>query len=111
MDEQRAEIVAHGREALADIRRASDEAAAAIVRVVEQRTGVSLVAGPPSVMDASRAQLADADRRAQHAVAAMDIVLRRWSWGDAQTLGELMPSLPQDVREAVADHLVQAGLS
>ncbi|AZQ39652.1 hypothetical protein EJ357_44640 [Streptomyces cyaneochromogenes] len=111
MDEQRAEIVAQGREALADIRRASDEAAAAIVRVVEQRTGVSLVAGPPSVMDATRAQLVEADRRAQHAVAAMELI-RGWFWPPSvTTLGEFIRELPQDVREQIADHLVQAGLS
>lgn len=65
----------------------------------------------PSVMDATWSQLADADIRAQHAVAAMNVVLRQWSWGDAQTLGELMPGLPEDVREKVAEHLVAAGLS
>ncbi|MFI8529056.1 hypothetical protein ACIGMX_02215 [Streptomyces aquilus] len=65
----------------------------------------------PSVMDATREQLLAADRRTQHAAAAMDVVLRRWSWGDAQTLGQLMPDLPEDVREQVADHLVRAGLS
>lgn len=111
LDRERAEIVEAGRAALADIRRASEDAAAAVIRVIEQRTGVTLAVPPPSIMDATRSQLADADRRAQAAVAAMDIVLRRWTWGDAKTLGELMPELPEDVRETVADHLVRAGLS
>ncbi|KUM69252.1 hypothetical protein [Streptomyces griseorubiginosus] len=65
----------------------------------------------PPVMNATRDQLIEADRRARSAVAAMDIVLRKWSWGDAKTLGELMPQLPPDIRESVAEHLVRAGLS
>ncbi|MFD5078049.1 hypothetical protein [Streptomyces sp. NPDC058371] len=110
--EQRELIVAAGREAIADVQRAADEAVAAVVRVIEAETGVTLaVPAAPSVMDATRSQLTAADARAQHAVAAMDIVLRRWTWGDAQTLGELMPELPEDVREQVVDHLVRAGLS
>lgn len=112
LDRTREQIAAAGREALADVQRAADETMAAIIRVIEQQTGISLSPPPgPSVMDATRPQLQAADARAQHAVAAMDVVLRRWSWGDAQTLGQLMPALPEDVREAVADHLVQAGLS
>ncbi|MFJ5266177.1 hypothetical protein ACIQAC_37525 [Streptomyces sp. NPDC088387] len=112
LDRTRAEIVAAGREAIADVRRAADEAAAAIVRTIEAETGETIAAPvAPSVMDASRDQLAEADLRAQRAVAAMDQVLRRWSWGDARTLGELMPTLPEDVREQIADHLVRAGLS
>ncbi|WP_258382439.1 hypothetical protein [Streptomyces sp. NTH33] len=39
-------------------------------------------------MDATREQLAAAEARARHAVAAMDIVLRQWSWAEARTLGE-----------------------
>ncbi|MFE1441569.1 hypothetical protein [Streptomyces sp. NPDC058739] len=73
--------------------------------------GLLGVESQPSIMDATRTQLRGADLRAQHAVAAMDIVLRRWTWGDAETLGQLMPDLPEDVRETVADHLVKAGLS
>ncbi|MFF0094186.1 hypothetical protein ACFYSF_30090 [Streptomyces canus] len=111
LDAQQAEIVAAGRAALADIQQASDEATAAVVRVVAQQTGVTLAVPPPSIMDATRQQLMGADRRARAAVAAMDIVLRGWFWGDAQTLGQLMPDLPEHVREQVADHLVQAGLS
>ncbi|MGI5374915.1 hypothetical protein ACQEV2_11830 [Streptomyces sp. CA-251387] len=112
LDAQQAAIVAAGRAALADIQQASGEATAAVVRVIEAQTGVTLAAPPgPSIMDATRQQLMDADRRARAAVAAMDIVLRQWHWGDAQTLGQLMPDLPEHVREAVADHLVQAGQS
>ncbi|TGB03199.1 hypothetical protein [Streptomyces sp. MZ04] len=85
---------------------------AAVVRVVEQETGITLAQpAAPSVMDATRAQLQAADLRAQHALAAMDIVLRRWTWGDARTLGELVRTLPPNVREALAEHLVRAGLS
>ncbi|MFJ9626641.1 hypothetical protein ACIRU8_02965 [Streptomyces sp. NPDC101175] len=65
----------------------------------------------PPIMNATRAELIEADRRARSAVAAMDVVLYRWSWGDAETLGELMPQLPEDVRELVAEHLVRAGLN
>lgn len=71
-------IAAAGREALADVQRAADETAAAITRVIEQRTGISI--GPPaapSVMDASRAELQASDTRAEHALAAMEIVLRQ----------------------------------
>ncbi|WLW55569.1 hypothetical protein [Streptomyces sp. YU58] len=114
MDEieaQRAAIVAAGRAALADIQQASNEAAEAVVRVVEQRTGVSLSPASPSIMDATRVQLADAERRARHALAALEI-LRGWFWSQSvATLGEFIRELPEDVREAVADHLVQAGLS
>ncbi|EFL35497.1 predicted protein [Streptomyces viridochromogenes DSM 40736] len=112
LDKTHAEIAAAGREALADVQRAADETTAAIIRVIEQQTGISLrPPTAPSVMDATREQLQAADTRAQHALAATEIVLRRWTWGDAQTLGELMPSLPEEVREIVAEHLVRAGLS
>lgn len=105
-------LVEAGRRALAEFRQEHDRAVAAVVRVVERETGVSLAvpSGPP-VMDATRDQLMAADLRAQHAVAAMDIALRGWSWGDATTLGELVRSLPEDVRERLAGHLIEAGLS
>ncbi|MEU9641325.1 hypothetical protein [Streptomyces sp. NPDC048188] len=105
-------LVEAGRQTLAEFRRAHDEAVAAVVRVVERETGVTLVvpASPP-IMDATRDQLMSADLRAQHAVAAMDIALRQWSWGEATTLGELVRALPEDVRERLVDHLVKAGLS
>ncbi|MFF3204558.1 hypothetical protein [Streptomyces sp. NPDC002962] len=112
LDKERERIAEAGREALADIRRTSDEAAAAVVRVIEQQTGITLVPpAAPSIMDATKEQLMAADLRAQYAVAAMNIVLRKWTWGDAQTLGELVRGLPEDVREQIADHLVKAGLS
>jgi hypothetical protein len=111
LDNEREAIAQAGREALADIRRASAQASAAVVRVIEQQTGVTL--GPPvgpSIMDATPEQIADAERRARHALAAVELI-RRWHWGDARTLGELMPDLPEDVREQIAHNLVLAGIS
>ncbi|MGI5134214.1 MULTISPECIES: hypothetical protein [unclassified Streptomyces] len=85
---------------------------AEIVAVVEQRTGVRLPTGRPSVMDSTRQQLLAADVRGQHLRAALNIVLRRWFWPKSvATLGELVPDLPEDVRDQIADHLVRAGLS
>lgn len=112
LDRMREEIAEAGREAIADVQRTAEQTTAAIIRVIAERTGIRIgpPAGPP-VMDATREQLMAADLRAQHAGAAMDIVLRRWSWGDARTLGELVRGLPEDVREKIADHLVKAGLS
>lgn len=111
LDREREAIAEAGRETLADIQRVLAEAAAAVVRVVEQQTGITL--GPPaapSIMDATREQLGQAERRARHALAAMELI-RRWHWGDARTLGELMPELPEDVREQIADNLVKGGIS
>ncbi|MEV0483755.1 hypothetical protein AB0I69_24500 [Streptomyces sp. NPDC050508] len=111
LDRERERFVQAGREALADIQRVSADASAAVVRVIEQQTGVTL--GPPvgpSIMDATPDQIADAERRARHALAAVELI-RRWHWGDARTLGELMPDLPEDVREQIADNFVKAGIS
>ncbi|MGW4545496.1 hypothetical protein ACWEN4_03845 [Streptomyces violaceorubidus] len=105
-------LVQAGRQTIAEMQQAACEAVAAVVRVVERETGVTLaVPSSPPIMDATREQLMAADLRAQHAVAAMDIALRGWSWGEARTLGELVRGLPQDVRERLVDHLVEAGLS
>ncbi len=111
MDVEPEEFAAAGRETIADIRRMSDEAIAAVVRVVEQRTGTTIAVRTPSVMDATRAQLNEAAYRAQHALAAMELV-RGWFWPkEAATLGEFVRELPEDVREEIAGHLVEAGLS
>jgi len=65
----------------------------------------------PSVMDASHAQLVDADRRAGHAHAAVRLALA-FTWPEqCATLGEFMTMLPEDVREEIADHLIAAGMS
>ncbi|MFF7049634.1 hypothetical protein ACFY94_14890 [Streptomyces griseorubiginosus] len=111
LDRERERIAQAGREALANIQRASAEASAAVVRVIEQQTGVSLGApAAPSIMDATPKQIADAERRARHALAAVELI-RRWHWGDARTLGELMPQLPEGVREQIADNFVKARIS
>ncbi|MCQ4193860.1 hypothetical protein [Streptomyces parvulus] len=105
-------LVEAGRQTLAEFRRAHDEAVAAVVRVVEAETGVTLaVPSSPPIMDATRDQLMAADLRAQHAVAAMDIALRQWTWGEARTLGEFVRGLPPEVAARLADHLAEAGLS
>ncbi|MEV0474698.1 hypothetical protein [Streptomyces prunicolor] len=96
---------------LAEVDLAADAARRSIVRGLADATGHKIAVGPPSVMDADHEQLAAADLRARHACKAMEIVLRKWSWGEARTLGELMPQLPPDVRELVAEHLARAGLS
>ncbi|WP_405591276.1 hypothetical protein [Streptomyces sp. NBC_01092] len=111
IEAHRAAIVSAGRAALADINQASAEAAGAVVRVVEQQTGVTLAVRSPSIMDATKAQLADAERRARHALVAVDLI-RGWFWPrDVVTLGEFVRDLPEDVREQIADNLVKAGLS
>lgn len=100
-----------GRAAIAEIRRASDEAIAAVVRVVEQQTGVTLAVRQPSIMDATKGQLADAEYRARHALLAMEAI-RGFFWPNSvETLGEFIRGLPGDVRETIAGHLVEAGLS
>ncbi|MEV7342903.1 hypothetical protein [Streptomyces sp. NPDC093544] len=111
LDRKREQIAQAGREALADIQRASVEASAAVVRVVEQQTGLTLTAVKPSVMDAHFPELARMERQAAAYVEAMRVV-RQWMLpGDPRPLGELMPELLEDVREAIADNLVRAGLS
>ncbi|MFG2729478.1 hypothetical protein [Streptomyces canus] len=112
LDQERERIAEAGREALADIQRASAEASAAVVRVIEQKTGISLGAPVgPSIMDATKAQLADAERRARHALAAVELI-RRFFWpSNVTTLGELVRELPEDIREQIADNFVRAGLS
>lgn len=100
-----------GRAAIRDIQRASDEAIAAVVRVVEQRTGQTIAVRQPSVMDATKAQLADAEYRARHALLAIEAI-RGFFWPNSvETLGEFIRGLPGDVRETIAEHLVKAGLS
>ncbi|MFF7749809.1 hypothetical protein ACFZCP_11235 [Streptomyces sp. NPDC007971] len=111
LDREREQIAQARREALADIQRASAEASAAVVGVIEQQTGISL--GAPvgsSIMDATPEQIADAERRARHALAAVELI-RRWHWDYARTLGELVRELPEDVRERIADNFIQAGIS
>ncbi|WP_030674884.1 hypothetical protein [Streptomyces cellulosae] len=111
LDREREAIAEAGREALADIRRASADASAAVVRVVEQQTGITLADAKPSVMDAHFSELARMERQAAAYVEAMRIV-RRWMLPqDTHVLGEVMPNLPDDVREQIADNLVRAGLS
>ncbi|MGW2169933.1 hypothetical protein ACWC1C_05300 [Streptomyces sp. NPDC001705] len=105
-------LVEAGRRTLEEFRREHDRAVAAVVRVVEAETGVTLaVPANPSVMDATRDQLMAADLRAQHAGAAMDIALRQWTWDGARTLGEFVRGLPPEVAARLADHLAEAGLS
>jgi hypothetical protein len=51
------------------------------------------------------------ERQAAAYVEAMRIV-RQWMLpSDPRPLGEIVPQLPDNVRESLADHLVQAGLS
>ncbi|MFG2638861.1 hypothetical protein ACGFX8_34870 [Streptomyces sp. NPDC048362] len=102
----RQEIVVAGRETIAEFRRA------AVVRVVEQETGVTLVDRPPSIMDATREQIADALLRARHAVAAAETVLSV-SWGESGTLGELMrdPIWTDAERERIVDNFIRTGIS
>lgn len=110
-DAERAAMVAAGRETIAEFRRAADDAVAAVVRVVEAETGVTLAVRPPSIMDATREQLNEAAYRAGHALEAMKLI-RGWFWPkDVESLGEFVRELPEDVREQIADHLVKAGLS
>lgn len=111
LDRERERIAEAGRDALADIRRASAEASAAVVRVIEQQTGITI--GPParpSVMDLTPEQFKEEAAKARYALAAVELI-RRWHWGDARTLGELMPTLPEDVREQIADNFVKAGIN
>ncbi|MFI6404504.1 hypothetical protein [Streptomyces sp. NPDC050548] len=111
LDRERVRIAEAGREALADIQRASAEASAAVVRVIEQQTGITLAPVKPSVMDAHFSELVRMERQAAAYVEAMRIV-RQWMLPtDPRRLGELMPELLEDVREQIADSLVRAGLS
>ncbi|WP_159039628.1 hypothetical protein [Streptomyces sp. TP-A0356] len=76
MTEPSDEIVAAGRETIAEVLELAREAVAAVVRRVELETGVTLSAlASPSVMDATRAQIGDALLRARYAVAAAETVL------------------------------------
>ncbi len=105
------EIVEGGREAIADIQAQADRAIAAVVRVVEHQTGVTLAVHQPSIMDATQADLLAAELRTQHALAALKLV-RGWFWpDDVRTLGEFVRGLPDEIREQIADHLVKAGQS
>lgn len=111
MDAEPQEFAEAGRETIADIQRMADEAIAAVVRVVAQQTGVTLAVRPPSVMDATKEQLLNAELRAQHALRAMELI-RGFFWpNDVATLGEFVRGLPDDVRDEIAGHLVAAGLS
>jgi hypothetical protein len=111
LDRERERIAQAGREALADIQRASAEASASVVRVIEQQTGITLTPVRPSVMDAHFPELARMERQAAAYVEAMRVV-RQWMLPtDPRRLGELVPDLPEDVREQIADNLVRAGIS
>lgn len=108
---EREQLIAEARQAIADTWTDANALVTHIAAVIETATGVRLPTGRPSIMDATREQLMAADLRAQHVSTALEIVLRRWSWGDARTLGEMVRGLPEDVREQIADHLVKAGIS
>ncbi|MER5397560.1 hypothetical protein [Streptomyces sp. NPDC002599] len=108
---EREQLIAEARQAIADTWTDANALVTHIAAVIETATGVRLPTGRPSIMDASREQLMAADHRAQHVTAALDIVLRQWAWGDARTLGELMPDLPEGVRERIVDNFVKAGIS
>lgn len=104
-------LVDGGMDVIAEIQRQADRQIAAVVRVVEEQTGVTLLVRQPSVMDATRDQLMAADLRAQHALAALKLI-RGFEWpADVRTLGEFMRGLPDDVRDRIAGHLVDAGQS
>lgn len=104
-------LVDGGMDVIAEIRRQADRQIAAVVRVVEHQTGVTLAVRQPSVMDATKKQILDAERRAQHALAALKLI-HGWFWpNDVATLGEFVRGLPDDIREQIADHLVKAGQS
>lgn len=80
------------------------------VLAAAEQAGVALA--PPSVMDATRAQLLDADRRAAHAREAIRLIFGfTWDTAAYPTLGAFVRGLPEDVAAAVAAHLVAAGLS
>ncbi|MCX4558104.1 hypothetical protein [Streptomyces phaeochromogenes] len=111
LDAVRAQLIANARQAIADTRAEADATVAHISALIKMATGERLPTGRPSVMDA---QWGDLDRMAGQARAyleAVELIRRRRLRGDARTLGQLMPSLPEDVREQIADNLVKAGLS
>lgn len=111
-DREREAIVTAGRAALADIRRASEEATAAVVRVIAAETGVYL--GPPAGPSVMDAQWGDLDRLAGRCTALLELhalIKQRRLPGDTRTLGTLVRELPEDVRESVADLCIRAGLS
>lgn len=113
MTTARQELIAQGRQAIAELTAQHREAVSLVVDVVREFTGVSLVpATQPPIMDATRAQLEDAAGRARHALRAMDDVLGV-SWGDATTLGQLIrdPYWSGEDRERIAESLARAGLS
>jgi hypothetical protein len=110
-EEKRAEIVEYARKSIADTAADAQRVIATIAYSVESATGVRLPTGPPSVMDATKDELLDAEFRAQHALRALELI-RGWFWpNDVPTLGEFVRGLPDDVREQIAEHLVAAGLS
>ncbi|MFF3874680.1 hypothetical protein [Streptomyces sp. NPDC001978] len=107
----REQLIAQGRQAIADTWTEANAAVADIAAMIETATGVRLPTGRPSVMDAAPEDITELEQRCAHFLEFVEIY-RRWRpRGDRRTLGQLMPELPEDVREAVADHLVRAGLS
>ncbi|MFD8261680.1 hypothetical protein ACFV19_22725 [Streptomyces griseoluteus] len=95
----------------------ADIGAQVLVQLVTDPEGRAFLQGilresAPSVMDATRAQLADALLRARHAVAAAETVLSV-SWGPHRTLGELMrdPIWSDEERERIVDNFIRAGIS
>lgn len=66
---------------------------------------------PSSVMDLPVRDLVRAGFLADRIAAARDLVMRHVKPTDPRMLGEVMPQLPEEIRELVVDHLLHAGLS
>jgi len=111
MSDEHGELIKRAADALAEIDIAADRARAAVASTVEHETGMKIAFGKPSVMDAGFRDLVRMRIQVDHYIAGHDLIKQWMLPTDTRTLGQLMPQLPEEIRELVAEHLAEAGLS
>lgn len=109
-DVGRAEIVAAGRQAIADTRAEADALVEHIAALIETATGETIAVRRPGLLDAQYGDLARMEAQARAYLEAMSVV-RRWRVpGDRRTLGALLKVMPPDEAERLTAHLRAAGV-
>ena len=104
------DVLAQCSAAIEDFNRQHDQAVSMIVKFARERTGVTLPVRHASIMDLTRRDLVRAKIRFDHFAAAHELIMPYLAPDDTRTLGELMPQLPEETAELVAEHLAEAGL-
>ncbi|MBP5915746.1 hypothetical protein F3K34_27170 [Streptomyces sp. LBUM 1486] len=110
MNGDRAELIAAGHEALAQLQYAHEVAIETVINEVQQQTGERLLVRQPGVLDASYGDLARMAVQVEHYAEAWRLV-REWLLpGDCRTLGSVLKVMPAPVAHGITGHLRAAGV-